>query len=98
MFRSRIRGPCGTVFVAPAFQLQGVNRMKNILSVAPLIAATLLLAFGLVLSPDASARAEGIGRYLYGIECDDSLEGYGFDDGSYLYYCDGRQWYIVGTL
>jgi hypothetical protein len=64
----------------------------------PLTLASLVLAFGVAISPNARAHQEPIGRFLYGLECDESLGGYSFDDGERIYYCDGRQWYIVGRL
>lgn len=67
-------------------------------STLPVSLASLVLGIGLALSPNAHARQEPVGRYLYGIECDESLAGYSFDDGERIYYCDGREWYIVGRL
>jgi hypothetical protein len=69
--------------------------MKNVLLGAT---TTLLLAVGLAAAPQAHAGAEGIGRFVYGIECDESMAGASFDDGEAIYYCDGREWYIVGRL
>ena len=60
--------------------------------------AALVTTVGLLLSPTADARNEPIGRSVHGIECDESMADYSFDDGDYIYYCDGRQWYIVGRL
>jgi len=69
--------------------------MKNAMSAT---LAVLVATIGLTLSPNAQARQEPIGRFVYGIECDESLADYSFDDGENIYYCDGRQWYIVGRL
>ncbi len=64
---------------------------------SPALAVLIFLA-GIAMPQDANARQEPIGRFLYGMECDESLAGYAFDDGQRIYYCDGREWYIVGNL
>lgn len=66
-------------------------------ALSPVLAILIAIA-GIAMSPNANARQEPIGRFLYGIECDESLSGYMFDDGARIYYCDGREWYIVGNL
>jgi hypothetical protein len=63
---------------------------------ATLAAAVFVL--GLAVASPAQARGGTISDEEAGMVCDDSTIGYYVDIDFYLYFCDGRNWVMSGTI